>query len=210
MARLPRAGWRQGSASAQSVRFLFIDGDETLRERRLRRPRTERGAIEPISPELVLVDPELAARVRALEPVPLWVVPPKPVPLSVVEQTVPRPRKRRAYFAIAWAAAVLTPVAALANVRTSHHSEVTTAGEPFALDRVVERLLPAAVPGAVAAQPQLTAVLDPATGLVRTRTAITCRVRYVGAYWCTLRAPHGSRVTVPVRRTAAGVAVMSG
>jgi hypothetical protein len=199
MARLPRAGWRQGSASAQSVRFLFIDGDETLRERRLRRPRTERGAIEPISPELVLVDPELAARVRALEPVPLWVVPPKPVPLSVVEQTVPRPRKRRAYFAIAWAAAVLTP-----------HREVTTAGEPFALDRVVERLLPAAVPGAVAAQPQLTAVLDPATGLVRTRTAITCRVRYVGAYWCTLRAPHGSRVTVPVRRTAAGVAVMNG
>ena len=111
---------------------------------------------------------------------------------------------------MAWAAAVLTPVAALASVRTSHHNEVTTAGEPFALDRLVERLLPAAVPRAVAAHPQLTAVLDPETGLVQTRTAITCRVRYVGAYWCTLRAPHGSRVTVPVRRTAAGVAVMNG
>jgi hypothetical protein len=192
------------------------------------RPRTEEGAIEPISPELVLVDPELAARVRAREPAPLWVATPKPVELRlpvpepvatpvplpvvppVVERTARRPPVRRAYLGIAWAAAVLTPVAALATVQTSHHSEVTTAGEPYALDRAVERLLPARVPGGAAAHPELAAVLDPTTGLVRTGTAITCRVRYVGAYWCTLRAPHGRRVTVPVRRTAAGVAVMNG
>jgi hypothetical protein len=163
----------------------------------------------------VLVDPELAARVRALEPAPLWVAVPNPtvpVParLAGIERPPSRTSKRRAYLAVAWAAAVISPVAAFASVRHAGHDEVTTAGEPLAVDRAVERILPPAVPGAIAAHPGLRAVIDPVTGLVRTGTAITCRVRYVGAFWCTLRAPHGDRVTVPVRRTAAGVAIVHG
>lgn len=175
----------------------------------------ELGAIEPISPELVLVDPELAARVRSLEPAPLWVAVPRPVapvvtPMLAIEQPPHRPSKRRAYMAVAWAAAVLSPVAAFASVHQGGHDEVTTAGEPLTLDRAVERSLPSAVPGAIVAHPELRAVVDPATGLVRNGTAITCRVRYVGAFWCTLRAPHGGRVTVPVRRIAAGITIMNG
>jgi hypothetical protein len=162
--------------------------------------------IEPISPELVLVDPELAARVRPLEPAPLWVVEPQ----AVVNSAPHRPSTRRAYFAVAWAAAVLSPVAALASIRETHHAGVTTAAEPLVLDRAVERMLPALVPAAVATHPQLRAVLDPVTGLVGTRTVITCRVRFVGAFWCTLRAPGGGPVTVPVRRTSAGVAITNG
>ena len=52
--------------------------------------------------------------------------------------------------------------------------------------------------------------IDPDTGLVRTGTAITCRIRYVGSFWCTLHAPGRTRVTVPVRRSTAGVAIMHG
>ena len=175
----------------------------------------EIGAIEPISPELVLVDPELAARVRSVEPAPLWVAVPRltapvPTPALTLEPTPHQPSKRRAYLAVAWAAAVLSPVAAFASIHRGGHDAVTIAGEPLALDRAVERSLPSAVPGAIVAHPQLRAVVDPATGLVRTGTAITCRVRYVGAYWCTLRAPHGGRVTVPVRRIAAGITITNG
>lgn len=174
------------------------------------RPSTKKASIEQISPELVLVDPELAARVRASEPPPLWVAVAQPTPARIVERAARRPRARRAYFAIAWAAAVLAPVAALANVRHSHRDEVTLGPEPLAVDRSIERLLPAAVPGATTAHPQLRAVLDPGTGLVRTGTAITCRIRYLGAFWCTLRSPSGGRVTVAVRRTASGVTIMNG
>jgi hypothetical protein len=166
--------------------------------------------IEPISPELVLVDPELAAHVRSLEPAPLWIAEPQADSASVVEPARHRPSTRRAYLAIAWAAAVLSPVAAFASVRHSHDDGVTTAREPLAVDRAVERLLPAAVPASVASHPGLRAVIDPATGLVGTRTVITCRVRFVGAFWCTLRAHGGGRVTVPVRRTSAGVAIANG
>jgi len=166
--------------------------------------------IEPISPELVLVDPELAARVRSLEPAPLWIAEPQADPATVVDSAPHRPSTRRAYFAVAWAAAVLSPVAALASIRETHHAGVTTAAEPLVLDRAVERVLPALVPTAVATHPRLRAVLDPVTGLVGTRTVITCRVRFVGAFWCTLRAPGGGPVTVPVRRTSAGVAITNG
>ena len=159
----------------------------------------------------MLVDPELAARVRSREPAPLWVVPlPPPAAAPVVELPARRPSARRAYLAIAWATAVLSPVAAFASVRDSRHNDVTMAPEPLRLDRTVERILPPAVPGAVAAHPRLRAVIDPDTGLVRTGTAITCRIRYVGSFWCTLHAPGGTRVTVPVRRSAAGVAIMQG
>jgi hypothetical protein len=170
--------------------------------------------MEPISPELVLVDPELAARVRSLEPAPLWVAAPVPVPAPApvpsFEQPAHRPSKRRAYLAVAWAAAVLSPVAAFASVRGAHHDELTTAGEPMAVDRAVERILPPAIPRAVAAHPRLRALIDPATGLVPTGTRITCRVRYVGAFWCTVRVPRRGPITVPVRRTAGGIAVMNG
>jgi hypothetical protein len=98
-------------------------------------------------------------------------------------------------------------VAAFAGSRQSQHEAVTTAGEPLALDRAVERRLPASVPGATAAHPQLREMIDPGTGLVRTGTTITCRVRFVGSFWCTLRTPYGSRMTVPVRETSAGVAI---
>lgn len=172
-------------------------------------PRNEIRGIEPISPELVLVDPELAALVRSVEPEPLWVPAPKatPAPAPVVELPPHRLSKRRAYLSVAWAAAVLSPVAAFASIHTSNHDGITTDGEPLALDRAVERVLPPAVPGALAKHPQLRAVIDPGTGLVRTGTAITCRVRYVGSFWCTLRTPHAGRVTVPVRRTPDGVAI---
>jgi hypothetical protein len=178
-------------------------------------PGNERRPIEPISPELVLVDPELAARVRSLEPAPLWVPVPRPAAqapslVRAIEQPPHRLSKRRAYLAVAWAAAVLSPVAAFANVRQGGHDKVTTAGEPLAVDRAVERILPPAVPSAISAHPGLRAAIDPKTGLVRTGTTITCRVRYVDAYWCTLRAPHGGRVTVPVRRTGSGVTIVHG
>jgi hypothetical protein len=178
-------------------------------------PATKGSAIEPISPELVLVDPELAARVRSLEPAPLWVPVPRPAapapsPVLAIAQPPHRLSKRRAYLAVAWAAAVLSPVAAFANVRQGGHDNVTTAGEPLAVDRAIERILPPAVPGAIAAHPGLRAVIDPRTGLVRTGTTITCRVRYVDAFWCTLRGSHGRRVTVPVLRTGAGVTIVHG
>jgi hypothetical protein len=172
---------------------------------------TEVESIEPISPELVLIDPELAARVRSLVPLPPGAVVTQIHPTPTLEQReAHQPSKRRAYLAIAWAAAVLSPVAAFASIRPSPDSGLTIAGEPFALDRSVERIVPSAVPGAVAAHPGLRAVIDPATGLVWSRTAITCRVRYVGAFWCTLRPPRGGRVTIPVRGTAARIAIMHG
>jgi hypothetical protein len=166
--------------------------------------------IEPVSPELVLIDPELAARVRSLEPAPLWVAAPRAADAWIVAPTRHRPSIRRAYFAVAWAAAVLSPVAALASIWQAHHDEVSTAAEPLAADRAVERALPATIPAALATHPELRAVIDRTTGLVRTRTTITCRVRFVGAFWCTLRAPQGGQATVPVRRTTDGIAIMSG
>jgi len=51
-------------------------------------------------------------------------------------------------------------------------------------------------------RPDLDAVLDPATGLLRTGTAIRCRLRAAGLFTCVLSAPRGGRATIVVRREA--------
>ena len=182
-------------------------------------PAPKKVPIEPVSPELALVDPSLAARLRASDHEPLWVARPQPAPAPLVEATAPprRRRARQAYLVLAWVAVVLTPVAALATVRESQRNDAATVVvDPARVDPLVrraesavERALPAVVPGAAGSQPNLDAVLDPATGLLRTGTAIRCRLRATGLFTCVLSAPRGGRATETfVRRTATGVAIV--
>jgi hypothetical protein len=152
-----------------------------------------------ISPELVLVDPELAARVRPTLPLPYEQHPPRARRPAPPPPRRPLSRRRIAAEAGAGAllvAAGLVSAALLTGVRSPHRTAGTTTVAPASAAAVQSVLF-----ARLGRVPGTAQFVDPATGLPSTNTSVHCLPRPGSsvAFTCVVSSASGARRVIHAR-----------